>query len=90
MDKEKYLKNLIDRDNLGEKIIYLCQEQIDKLIEIVCKVAEHYEKNDNMTKQDFTRMSMDNINKVQIITEKKQNMLKEYEEKSAILYGETK
>ena len=89
-DKEKYLKNLIDRDNLGEKIIYLCQEQIDKLIEIVCKVADHYEKNDTMTKQDFTRMSMDNINKVQIITEKKHNILKEYEEKSAILYGEVK
>lgn len=90
MDKEKYLKNLIDRDNLGEKIIYLCQEQIDKLIEIVCRVAEHYEKNDTMTKQDFTRMSMDNINKVQIITETKKNILKEYEEKSAILYGEKK
>lgn len=90
MDKEKYLKNLIDRDNLGEKIIFLCQEQIDKLIEIVCRVAEHYEKNDTMTKQEFTRMSMSNINNVQIITETKQNILKEYEEKSAILHEEVK
>lgn len=90
MDKEKYLKNLIDRDNIGEKIIFLCQEQIDKLVEIICMVAEHYEKNDTMTKQEFTKMSMSNINKVQIITETKQNILKEYEEKSAILYGEVK
>lgn len=87
MDKEKYLKNLIDRDNLGEKIIFLCQEQIDNLIEIVCKVADHYEKNDTMTKQEFTKMSMNNLNKVQAITEKKQNLLKEYENKSKTLYG---
>lgn len=87
MDKEKYLKNLIDRDNLGEKIIFLCQEQIDKLIEIVCKVAEHYEKNGTMTKQEFTQMSMNNLNKVQAVTERKQNLLKEYENKSKTLYG---
>lgn len=89
MDKEKYLKNLIDRDNLGEKIIFLCQEQIDKLIEIVCKVAEHYDKNDTMTKQEFTKMSINNINRVQAITETKQNLLKEYEKKSETLYGGT-
>lgn len=90
MDKEKHLKNLIDRDKLGEKIVFLCQEQIDNLIEIVCKVAEHYEKNDTMTKQEFTKMSINNINKVQAITEKKQNLLKDYEKKSEILYGGTK
>ena len=88
MDKEKYLENLIDRDNLGERIIYLCQEQIDKLIEIVCRVAEHYENNDSMTKQQFNQMSIDNINKVQIITEKKQKLLIDYEEKTKTLYTE--
>lgn len=81
------LKNLIDRDSLGEKIIFLYQEQVDKLIEIICNVAEHLDKNATMTKQDFARISMDNINKVQAITEKKQKMLDDYKEKSEILYG---
>lgn len=81
------LKNLIDRDSLGEKIIFLYQEQVDKLIEIICNVAEHLEKNATMTKKDFARISTDNINKVQAITEKKQKMLDDYKEKSGILYG---
>lgn len=81
------LKNLIDRDSLGEKIIFLYQEQVDKLIEIICNVAEYLDKNATMTKQDFARISTDNINKVKIITEEKQDMLKEYKEKSEILYG---
>ena len=81
------VQNLIDRDKLGEKIIFLYQEQVDKLIEIICNVAKHLEKNATMTKQDFARISMDNINKVQAITEKKQKMLDDYKEKSGILYG---
>lgn len=81
------LKNLIERDSLGEKIIFLYQEQVDKLIEIICNVAEYLDKNATMTKQDFAKISMDNINKVKIITEEKQDMLKEYKEKSGILYG---
>lgn len=81
------VQNLIDRDKLCEKIIFLYQEQVDKLIEIIYNVAEHYEKNVTMTKQDFARISMDNINKVKAITEKKQKMLDDYKEKSEILYG---
>lgn len=81
------LKNLIERDSLGEKIIFLYQEQVDKLIEIICNVAEYLDKNATMTKQDFAKISMDNINKVKVITEEKQDMLKEYKEKSGILYG---
>ena len=81
------LKNLIERDSLEKKIIILYQEQVDKLIEIICNVAEYLDKNATMTKQDFAKISMDNINKVKIITEEKQDMLKEYKEKSGILYG---
>ena len=81
------LKNLIERNSLGEKIIFLYQEQVDKLIEIICNVAEHLNKNATMTKQDFAKISMDNINRVKIITEEKEDMLKEYKEKSEILYG---
>ena len=81
------LKNIIERDSLGEKIIFLYQEQVDKLIEIICNVAEYLDKNATMTKQDFAKISTDNINKVKIITEEKQDMLKEYKEKSGVLYG---
>lgn len=35
------LKNLIDRDSLGEKIIFLYQEQVDKLIEIIESIPEY-------------------------------------------------
>lgn len=34
------MKNLIDRDSLGEKIIFLYQDQVDKLIEIIESIPE--------------------------------------------------
>ena len=81
-DAVEIIQSIARRDKVGEKIIYICQEQIDNLIEIICNVADFFEKNETMSKKDFNNISLKNIDKVQELTKRKHEILKEYEEES--------
>jgi hypothetical protein len=79
MAKKRITKaELEQRDALGEKIVFICQEQIDILIKMIDDVAQFYNSNDAMTRKQFGDRLSAILPKFESLTKLKVNILNEY------------
>lgn len=79
MAKKRITKaELEQRDALGEKIVYICQEQIDILIYAIGEIAQFFLSNKTMEQKDLGRILNDKLPKFEKLTEKKRNLLASY------------
>ena len=79
MAKKRITKaELEQRDALGEKIVVICQEQIDMLIKMIDGVVQFYEENEAMTRKQFGDRLSAIIPKFENLTKLKTNILNEY------------
>lgn len=79
MAKKRITKaELEQRDALGEKIVYICQEQIDILIHAIGEIAQFFLSNKTMEQKDLGRILNDKLPKFEKLTEKKRNLLASY------------
>lgn len=79
MAKKRMLKaDLEKRDKLGEKLVFLCQEQIDNLIVPLGEIGQMIEENGSINKEDYGKIVSHRFKRVGEITEMKKELLKEY------------
>lgn len=79
MAKKRILKaDLEKRDKLGEKLVFLCQEQIDNLIVPLGEIGQMIEENGSINKEDYGKIVSHRFKRVGEITEMKKELLKEY------------
>lgn len=79
MAKKRVLKaDLEKRDKLGEKLVFLCQEQIDNLIVALSEIGQMVEEKGSVNKEDYGKIVSERFKSVSEITEIKKELLKEY------------
>lgn len=79
MAKKRVLKaDLEKRDKLGEKLVFLCQEQIDNLIVSLGEIGQTIEEKGSVNKEDYNKIVSARFKRIGEITEIKKELLKEY------------